>query len=209
MLNARLVAAVLAVAVAIVAVAAGCGDDDETTTAASEVDGAFLAQMTPHHEMAIEMAEIAEARAEHRQVRDLAAAIVAAQAAEIEQMGQIYERLYGEQLGTMHHGSLGMSAEEMGMHMDPMHLEDADPFDRAFIDAMIPHHQGAIRMARIELADGSDPETMELARAIIDAQSREIEQMNAWRQRWYGATSPAGGMPHDTGGMHGGEAMAH
>jgi len=33
-----------------------------------------------------------------------------------------------------------------------IHLEEAIPFDRAFIDAMIPHHQGAIRMARLELA---------------------------------------------------------
>ena len=37
-------------------------------------------------------------------------------------------------------------------------LKDAKPFDRAFIDEMIPHHQGAIRMARAELAKGSDPE---------------------------------------------------
>jgi uncharacterized protein (DUF305 family) len=52
---------------------------------------------------------------------------------------------------------------------------------------MIPHHQGAIRMARIELAQGEDEELTELATAIIEAQSHEIEEMNSWRERWYGA----------------------
>jgi hypothetical protein len=60
---------------------------------------------------------------------------------------------------------------------------------------MIPHHQGAIRMARIELEQGEDDELTELATAIIAAQSHEIEEMNSWREQWYGAPSPGGGAP--------------
>jgi hypothetical protein len=67
--------------------------------------------------------------------------------------------------------------------------------DRAFAAEMIGHHEGAIRMARLELAEGKDPEMRTLAKAIIAAQATEIEQMNAWRRDWYGAASPAGGVP--------------
>ena len=97
---------------------------------------------------------------------------------------------------------LGMTDAEMGMDMDMDMLMSTKAFDRMFIDMMIPHHQGAIRMARMELADGRDPELRKLAGAIIAAQSKEIEEMNAWRKDWYGAESPAGGVPDEDMGSH-------
>jgi uncharacterized protein (DUF305 family) len=60
---------------------------------------------------------------------------------------------------------------------------------------MIPHHQGAIRMARAELAKGTNTKLRSIARGIITAQAAEIRQMNSWRKAWYGTTSPAGGVP--------------
>ncbi len=81
------------------------------------------------------------------------------------------------------------------MDHDGAALEGADPFDRAFIDAMVPHHQGAIRMARAQLDKGSDGELDALDEDVIESQSREIEQMNEWRIEWYGKPSPAGGVP--------------
>jgi uncharacterized protein (DUF305 family) len=74
-------------------------------------------------------------------------------------------------------------------------LDGAKPFDRKFIDMMITHHQGAIRMARAELAKGTSARLRTIARAIVAAQKREILQMNSWRKAWYGATSPSGGIP--------------
>jgi uncharacterized protein (DUF305 family) len=71
----------------------------------------------------------------------------------------------------------------------------ARPFDRAFIDMMIPHHQGAVRMAPAKSAKGRNPKLRALARRIINAQDREIREMNQWRTHWYGAASPAGGVP--------------
>lgn len=87
--------------------------------------------MTTHHEAAIEMAEIAQERAEHREVRELADAIAATQGEEIGAMEAMHERMFGEPLHQADHGTLGMAAHEMGMDMDPMHLKDAKPFDRA------------------------------------------------------------------------------
>lgn len=175
--------------VAVIAVIAVTGGDDAETTA--NTDAAFVAEMTPHHESAIEMAQIAQERAEHPEIKQLAEDIIATQSSEIETLAAINERV-GSDGET---ASLGLSEHAMGMSTDTAELETARPFDRAFIDMMVPHHQGAIEMARVELEEGADGEAMALAEDIIAAQSREIEEMNAWRTEWYGAPSPAGGVP--------------
>ena len=197
---------------AIALIAAGCGGDDEEESggsAAAEVDGAFIVEMVAHHEAAIGMAEVAQGRGEHPEVRELADAIIASQGDEIEQMKAIYDRLFGIPFGQTNHGGLGMAEHEMGMDMGAEDLAGARPFDRAFIDAMVPHHQGAVQMARVVLESGEDPEVAALAQDIIDAQSREIEEMNAWREDWYGAPSPAGGVPAEDGPMPSHDEMGH
>lgn len=69
-----------------------------------------------------------------------------------------------------------------GMHEEMMDgLQHEDP-DVAFVLGMIPHHQGAIDMARIQLRAGTDPENMKLARHIIAEQQEEIAAMRVWLQ---------------------------
>jgi uncharacterized protein (DUF305 family) len=55
--------------------------------------------------------------------------------------------------------------------------------DRDFIQGMIPHHQGAVDMAKIVLAFGKDPEVRKLAESIVKAQEEEIAWMNSWQQK--------------------------
>jgi uncharacterized protein (DUF305 family) len=67
-----------------------------------------------------------------------------------------------------------------------MSLGPADTeFDLRFIDAMIPHHEGAVIMAQEVLAKSQRPELLELAREIIEAQDQEMAQMQEWRASWY------------------------
>lgn len=74
------------------------------------------------------------------------------------------------------------------------------PFDHRFLDQMIMHHQGTVMSAQMMIADSTRPELRNLAQRIITGQQREIEQMRAWREEWYGATN-AGSMPGMMGGM--------
>jgi len=201
----RLAGLLLPVLIAVAAT--GCGSDDSSDSAeANDVDRAFAAEMVPHHESAIDMAKLAQARAQHEQIKTLSNNIIRSQSAEIKQLQDGNDRVGSsseamQQDSGMHRGAggsetLGLSAQQMGMDHDLARLRSAQPFDREFIDMMVPHHQGAIRMARVELAKGQDPQLKTLARQIISAQTQEIEQMNVWRKDWYGKVSPAGGVPN-------------
>jgi uncharacterized protein (DUF305 family) len=191
----KLLAVLLAAALGLGA----CGGNDGGGSGSDAAERSFLEAMIAHHESAIEMAWVARRRAGHRQVTELAATVIEDQTKEIRQLARIHRRLFGQKVipNVDAHQGLGLSAEQAGMaHRDPVaKLARAQPFDRAFIDEMIEHHQGAIRMARAVRAQTDDEELRSLASAIEDAQSDEIEQMNRWRTAWYGAPSPSGDSP--------------
>ena len=75
--------------------------------------------------------------------------------------------------------------------------------DQHFIIQMIPHHEGAIEMAKVALERSKHPEMLSLAKGIIEAQEKEISDMRGWYQSWYGSTPTAGGMDIRMGGMMG------
>jgi uncharacterized protein (DUF305 family) len=166
--------------VALVATAAvgavGCGSDDAPSSAAkgNGTDRAFVAAMIPHHESAVKMAAIARGRGESNFVKELASNITDSQTEEIALM-----RTQDADLAKagVKAGTLSVGQHMMGMDGDPATLQTANPFDAAFIKMMIPHHEGAIEMAREELDKGENPELLELAQNIIDAQQREVDQM--------------------------------
>jgi uncharacterized protein (DUF305 family) len=73
----------------------------------------------------------------------------------------------------------------MSMDLGPA---DAD-YDLRFIDAMVLHHQGAVKMAQEALQKSQRPEIKKLAEDIIAAQEKEIGQMQQWRKAWYAQAS--------------------
>ncbi|WP_026370480.1 DUF305 domain-containing protein [Kallotenue papyrolyticum] len=141
-------------------------------------DARFIDSMIMHHQGAIAMARQAQQQAEHAELKQLADQIIAAQQAEIEQMQQWRRQWYPDLAPTM----------GMGMPMGDMHIggDSSQPFDLRFIDSMIMHHQGAIAMARQAQQQAEHQELKRLADQIIAAQQAEIEQMQQWRQQWYG-----------------------
>jgi len=187
-----------ALAVGAALLVAGCGDSDEQSSSAATgnaVDRAFVAQMTPHHESAITMAKIAQRRGSSEFVQQLADDIVRTQADEIATMREVDRRLEAAGVSA---GSLGVAHSMMGMDGDVSSLKTAKPFDRAFMRMMIPHHAGAVVMAKALLAKGEEPELRKLAQAIITAQQREIAAMRKQLGEQAGGDSS-----HMDGAMHG------
>jgi uncharacterized protein (DUF305 family) len=84
-------------------------------------------------------------------------------------------------MSGMDHGSMDHSMGSMSMELGPKD----EAFDLRFIDAMIPHHQGAVVMAQEALQKSNRPEIKQLAEEIIAAQEQEIAQMQEWRTTWY------------------------
>src|SRR5215208_4024715 len=127
--------AALLAAVAFIVLAAaalGCGGDDEVSpgAAGNETDAAFITDMTAHHQGAIEMAEVAQKRAEHPEVRQLAGNIISAQKGENSVMDAVGRDMRA--MGMHEGGHMGMSQSQMGMEMDMPMLARAKQFDRAF-----------------------------------------------------------------------------
>jgi uncharacterized protein (DUF305 family) len=89
-------------------------------------------------------------------------AVRADQAEDVKQMHEAYQQSMGAMKDDMHHGMM------------------SDDPDVAFAAGMLPHHEGAVEMAKIELKYGKDPEMLELARKIVAAQAAEITQMKKW-----------------------------
>ena len=149
----------------------------------AEYDQGFIDQMVTHHQAAIDMAKVAQRKGEHAEIKTLADAIVSAQDGEITKMKAWRKAWYGsDQIPA---STMGGMAGMGGMNVDLAQLESAQPFDKAFIDAMTPHHQSAIAMAREAQTKAVHPEIKELAGQIIAAQQQELDQMKAWRVQWY------------------------
>ncbi|AZI58863.1 DUF305 domain-containing protein [Nakamurella antarctica] len=150
----------------------------------NDADVAFSTDMIPHHQQAVEMADMVAGRTTTPAVVALAGEIKAAQQPEIDLM-TAFLKAWGQQppmQGMDHDMAPGM---EMGMGM----MSAADmttltglsgtDFDQKWLTMMIAHHEGAIEMSNLELKQGSNPQAKQLADAIIAGQQVEIATMTA------------------------------
>ena len=152
----------------------------------------FIEMMIPHHQDAVEMADLALNRAKRPEIKRLAQAIKTDQNREIQQMRTWYRQWYRTEVPAHHRMGQGtgrdmdsMNSNMGSMEMDLTALRNASDFDREFIRQMIPHHQEAVRMAQMILNRASRPEIRNLAQSIIRTQNAEIRQMQQWEQAWY------------------------
>lgn len=185
--------ALLAGAAALALVLAGCSQNvgqgmpgmgsgssaspSDTSTTANGADVAFATMMIPHHEQAIEMADLVLAKSGiDERIATLATAIKAAQGPEIDDMTEwLTEWGYpynSSGMEGMDHGGM-MSGEDMSA----LEAATGAEANRLFLEQMIEHHEGAIDMAEVELDSGSNPDALALAQRIIDSQTAEIETM--------------------------------
>ncbi len=80
----------------------------------------------------------------------------------------------------------GITGIIVGMLISQFWIRPCSQADRVFLEEMIPHHQEAIEMAKIEVEKGNSPDLKRLANNIIKAQEEEIKEMQKWYFDWYG-----------------------
>lgn len=183
---------ILICSLAVAALVAGCGgsasdDAGGNGTAVSaagrgfnDADVMFAQMMIPHHEQAVEMSDIAldPTVGASDAVRQLATRIKGAQDPEIELMTGL---LTGWGKSTEMDMSMDHSSMMDGMltadELDGLSLLRGADFDRAWMEAMVKHHEGALAMAKDVLEDGSDPAVRKLSEEIVAGQQAEIDEM--------------------------------
>jgi uncharacterized protein (DUF305 family) len=160
-----------------------------------EMDRHFIEMIIPHHQEAVEMADLALQKAKNPELKKLAAAIKTDQTKEIQQMKAWYKQWYGTEFTAnsmtgmgmgMHHrmGQGSMHSGMMGMNMNLESLKNTSDFDKEFIRQMIPHHQMAVMMSRMALNKATHSQLRDLAQVIIKSQTAEIQQMQQWYEAW-------------------------
>lgn len=189
----------LATAGAAALVITGCSDDSGTSheehsagssQAYEEVNQAdvdYARGMIVHHEQAVEMSDIIlDKSGVDPDVEALAQRIKKAQGPEIKEMETWLEDWGEDTTGHGGHGDSGGDEEE---HEGMLSPEDIDKLDEAdgergstlFLDQMIEHHQGAVKMAQEHKKDGENSDAVELSTTIIKDQKAEIAEMREMR----------------------------
>lgn len=169
--------------------------NSSTTSAANETqttskgddampyDLQFIDSLTKHHQMAVEMAKAGEKKFEHQPLKAAAKKIIVDQTKEIAQLRQWRDQWYPGAAAAENMQMPGMS-KSMNMDMSHMQTMSGNALDLMFIDMMIQHHQGALAMGQDALAKAEHQELKDLAKKIIDAQKKEIDQMEKWKKAW-------------------------
>jgi len=152
----------------------------EQTASHNEDDVMFAQMMIPHHQQAIELTALVPDRSTNPDLIALASKIAGEQQPEIGGMRALLLQWDVNPAEMPHEsGHAGMAMQGMIDDATMVKLDSlkgAD-FDTLWLQSMISHHQGAIEMAKIEIADGKNVDMITVAKNIVTAQQAEIDQM--------------------------------
>ena len=160
---------------------AGHTGQDTQSTEHNEADVAFAQNMIPHHQQAVDMSAMVPSRTANPDVIVIANHIGSDQQSEIDMLKELLAR-WGEPTGADHaghdgHGAMGVDGMVDAATMERLQYLRGSEFDALWLGSMIKHHQGAVTMARHEVAHGQNPEAVKMAKIIVDWQQLEIGQM--------------------------------
>jgi uncharacterized protein (DUF305 family) len=154
----------------------------------NSADVSFATDMIPHHSQAVEMADMAIAKASNADVKALAVKIKAAQDPEIVTMTG-WLRAWNQPVPPSSMSGMSGMSSSTGMGM----MSDADmasldratgkAFDTMWVTMMITHHQGAVSMSKTELASGQYAGAKTLAQSIVTSQTAQIAQLQTLKTK--------------------------
>ncbi len=155
-------------------------------TTGKTFDVYWMSQMIEHHNGAVEMAKSILENGKKDFVQKAAKSIVSAQSTEIKTLNNWLKNWYNTRPNLAQQKLMRADMQAMlkmsGNTMPGMNMAE-DP-DKAFLEAMIPHHQSAVAMAQLALKKALKPELKTFAKQVIAAQSKEIKQYQAWLTKW-------------------------
>lgn len=145
-------------------------------------DVAFATNMIPHHEQAVELSAMVPERSTNPELKTLAEQIAAAQEPEIRAMRVLLVQWNENPDASTGRGEHEGHGDMQGMVDEPtmakLRTLSGPEFDKLWLESMISHHQGAIEMARAEVANGENVDAKRMAQTMIDTQQAEIDHMN-------------------------------
>jgi uncharacterized protein (DUF305 family) len=142
----------------------------------NDQDVTFATMMKPHHEQAVEMADVILAKdGISADVTDLAAQIKDAQGPEITQLEE-WITAWGadDSMSGMDHSMDGMMSDE---DMSALESATGAEAEKLFLEQMMMHHEGAVEMAQTEVDKGQNADAIEMAEMIVQTQTEEIATM--------------------------------
>ncbi|MFD7974810.1 DUF305 domain-containing protein [Streptomyces sp. NPDC059071] len=143
----------------------------------NDADVMFAQMMIPHHEQALQMAKLADGRAEDAEIKQIVAAVEKAQDPEIQKMKSWLKAWGKPESAAGGHGGHAMAGMLSDADMTDLAAAKGKEFDRKFAELMIAHHEGAVEMAKTEQKDGKDPEAKKVADDVVRTQAAEIAQL--------------------------------
>lgn len=151
------------------------------TTMNGDFDYDFANLMIMHHQMAIDMSQVAIEKGNDQVIKSMANGIAVAQNIEIKQMQQFIQN-YKIPSNNDQNSNSSKIATEMKSMMNNMHkVKMYDNIDKNYVAMMIPHHESAVAMAKQQLEFGKQNSMITLAKNIIEDQTFEIEKFKKWQ----------------------------
>jgi uncharacterized protein (DUF305 family) len=144
----------------------------------------FIDNMIVHHQEAIDTAKVTQIKASHAELLAMAKDIVSSQSTEIEQLKKWRREWFSDAPPAKGNESSTSSHSMKPMNTAALDKLQGNAYDIEFITQMIPHHEGAVMMAKDALQQSTKPEIRKMATEIIKAQEAEIRLMQGWQAAW-------------------------
>jgi uncharacterized protein (DUF305 family) len=148
-----------------------------TPAAFNDADVTFVNGMIPHHQQAVDMTALVPSRSQNDAVVKLAADISAEQGPEIQVMNVLLVQWSAGEDVHQDHDGMAMDGMVDPAAMAKLESLQGAEFDTLWLQSMMGHHEGAIKMAQTEIASGGNDDAKRLAQQIVTTQQAEITQM--------------------------------
>lgn len=148
----------------------------------------FLENMIPHHQEAVDTSSLVFSQTQDAQLKQFTQAVIEAQTKEITQMKEWLRSWYSVEYT--------LNSNYKPMMANLTEFKDTEQ-EKAYIEGMIRHHQGAIEMAKKMLTLNPRDEIKQMARGIISAQESEVKILQKWLDKKYSGVQGEDKNSHD------------